>query len=123
MNEQNIMLMFNPNDQDTCNYKRIQQLCKEHDLLFRNQSFDQVLDTLKTRKFDTSIKRHVFTKEERKQFYEESPECNHCKNPVKAIAHGRTNLHDNIQMLCISCHADKTKANVEQGYVLLKSVL
>ncbi len=25
---QNIMMMFDPNDQDICNYKRIQQLCK-----------------------------------------------------------------------------------------------
>ena len=72
---------------------------------------------------------HVFTKEERKQFYEESKECNHCKNPVtkskfhldhiEALANGGTNHHDNIQVLCISCHADKTKAEKEQGYVKL----
>ena len=42
---------------------------------------------------------------------------NHCKNPVSkckfhldhitALANGGTNHHDNIQVLCISCHADK----------------
>ncbi len=75
-------MMFDPNDQDICNYKRIQQLCNEHNIPFRNQSFNQVVDALKTRNFDKSVKRHVFSKEERKQFYEESKECNHCKNPV-----------------------------------------
>ena len=65
--------MFDPNDQDICNYKRIQALCKEHDLPFRNQSFNQVVDALKTRNFDTSFKRHVLTKEERTKFYEKFP--------------------------------------------------
>ncbi len=66
LGQQKLMMMFDPNDQDICNYKRIQQLCKEHDIPFRNQSFNQVVDALKTRKFDTSTKRHVFSKEERK---------------------------------------------------------
>ncbi len=25
--------MFDPNDQDICNYKRIQQLCEQHDIV------------------------------------------------------------------------------------------
>ncbi len=103
--------MFDPNDQDICNYKRIQVLCKEHNIPFRNQSFNQVIDALKIRNFDKSTTRHVFTKEERKQFYEESPECNHCKNSVtkskfqldqikvqiKALVNGGTNHHDNTK--------------------------
>ncbi len=64
LGKQKIMMMFDPNDQDICNYKRIQQLCKEHDIPFRNQSFNQVFDPLKTRNFDKFTKRHVFFKEE-----------------------------------------------------------
>ena len=112
--------MFDPNDQDICNYIRIQELCKKHDLPFRNQSCNQVVDALKTRNFDKSTKRYTFTKAERNTFYEESKECNHCKHPVKksqfqldhilALSNGGPNHHDNIQVLCISGHADKTKS-------------
>ena len=50
---------------------------------------------------------------------------NQCKKPVtkgkfhldhiKALANGGTNKPKNIQVLCISCHADKTKAEKENG--------
>ena len=56
-----IVMMSYPNDQDICNDKRIKVLCNEHDILFRNQSFNQVVDGLKTRSFDKSAKRHKFT--------------------------------------------------------------
>ena len=105
LGQQRIEMMFDPSDQDICNYKRIKVLCKEHDIPFRNQSFNQFVDALKTRNFDKLFK----------QFYEESPECNHCKTPVskskfhldhiEALANGGTNQHDNIQVLCISCHS------------------
>ena len=36
LGQQKIMMSNDPNDQDICNYKRIQALCKEHDLPFRN---------------------------------------------------------------------------------------
>ena len=112
--------MFDPNDQDICNYKRIQVLCKEHDIPFRNQSFNQVVDALKTRSFDKSAKRHKFTEKDRAEYFEKSSKCNQCKKPVmkykfhldhiKALANGGTNNPKSIQVLCISCHADKTKS-------------
>ena len=150
------MMTNDPNDPDVCNYKRIQKLCEEHEIPFRNQSLTQLVNELKKRSFDKSTKRHKFTKEERAEYFEKSSKCNQseepvtkgecnqseepdtkgkcnqrkklvmkgkcnqCKKPVtqdmfhldhiKALANGGTNKPKNMQVLCISCHADKTKA-------------
>ena len=76
------MIFCCPNDQDICNFKRIQVLCKEHNIPFRNQSFNQVVDELKKRSFDKSTKRHKFTDEERADYFEKNSKCNQCKKSV-----------------------------------------
>ena len=38
---------------------------------------------------------------------------------IIALANGGSNDLTNIQVLCIGCHADKTKKENEQGYVKL----
>ena len=60
--------MFDPNDQYICNYKRIQVLCKEHYIPFRNQAFNQFVDALKTRNFDKSVQRQFLVKKKENNF-------------------------------------------------------
>ena len=36
---------------------------------------------------------------------------------IIALANGGTNDLSNIQMLCVGCHQDKTRAEKENGYV------
>ena len=56
-------------------YKRIQKLCETHDIEFKNQSFNQLITQIKNKHFDTSVKRHKFTKEERNDIYETNKNC------------------------------------------------
>ena len=49
--------MVDPNEPEVCNYKRIQALCKSHDIEFKNQSFNQFIEQLKNRHFDSSVER------------------------------------------------------------------
>ena len=74
-----IILVVDPNDPEICNYKRIQALCKVHEIEFKNQSFNQFITEIKNRHFDASVERHTFTKEERANIYETKPNCNACK--------------------------------------------
>ena len=108
-------------------YKRIQKLCETHDIEFKNQSFNQLITQIKNKHFDTSVKRHKFTKEERNDIYESSKECKMCKvkltkskmqlDHIVALANGGTNELTNIQVLCMACHGDKTKSEKDIGYV------
>ncbi len=70
-----------------------------------------------------------FPKKKENNFMKEVLKCNHCKNPlstiefhlyhIEALAHGGTNHHANIQVLCITCHSDKRNSVKEQGCVQL----
>ena len=60
-----IILVVDPNDLEICNYKRIIALCKDHDIEFKNQSFNQFITQIKNTHFDTSIERYIFTKAQR----------------------------------------------------------
>jgi 5-methylcytosine-specific restriction protein A len=121
------MLTIDPNDLEVVNWKRMKGLCDKHKVEFKNQSFPQLISTLKKRHFDTSIKRHRFTKQERLDIFEKSQMCVSCQkvltiksfelDHILALANGGTNDMNNIQMLCKTCHQDKTKAEKEDGYV------
>ena len=69
-----IILVVDPNDPEVCNYKRIQTLCKVHNIEFKNQSFNQFITQIKNRYFDTSVKRA--------NIYEAKPNCNACKKKI-----------------------------------------
>ena len=109
-----IKLLVDPNDLEICNYKRIIALCKDHDIEFKNQSFNQFINQIKNRHFDTSIERYIFTKAERASIYEAKPCCNSCKKKItksqmqldhiKALANGGNNDISNIKsiMCCMS---------------------
>ena len=109
--------------------KKLKKLCSDHDIEFKNQSFSHFITQLKSKHFDTSIKRHKFTKAERDAIHETNKTCNMCNGKVSkgkfhldhivALANGGDNELTNIQVLCIPCHLQKTKNEKEQGYVKL----
>ena len=96
-------------------------------MLFKNQSFNQFINQIKNKHFDTSIERYIFTKAERASIYEAKPNCTSCKKKItksqmqldhiKALANGGNNDLSNIQVLCVACHGDKTKQEKTNGYV------
>ena len=73
-----IILVVDSNDLEICNYKRIIALCKDHDIEFKNQSFNQLITQIKNKHFDTSIERYTFTKAERASIYDSKPNCHSC---------------------------------------------
>ena len=81
-NGKTIYLVIDPNDPEVCDYKKIMDLCTQYELEFKNQSFSQLINQLKTKHFDKSVKRHVFTKPERDAIYSTQKECNLCKAKV-----------------------------------------
>jgi len=123
----NITLVVDPNDKDVCSYQNVQEFCKIFNTEFKNQSFSQLINDLKKRFFDNSSKRYKFTPVERLEMWKKEKKCKNCSKGVGiknfhldhivALANGGTNELSNIQMLCVGCHQDKTKAEKENGYV------
>ena len=123
----NITLVVDPNDKDVCSYENIQEFCKIFNTEFKNQSFSQLINDIKKRFFDNSSKRYKFTQLERIEMWKKEKKCKNCSKSVGvkffhldhivALANGGTNDLSNIQMLCVGCHQDKTKAEKENGYV------
>ena len=108
---------------------KVQELCKTFNIEFRNQSYNGLISEVRKDFYDNTTKRHKFTKVEREAFFEKSQKCNQCEKEVniksfhldhiKALGNGGTNETENIQILCIPCHLDKTNCERESGYVKL----
>ena len=127
----NLYMVVDPNfsDDPTCDYKKIQKLCKTFKVEFKNQTFNGLISEVRTNFYDNTTKRHKFSKAEREAYFAKSQKCNQCDKEVnikgfhldhiKALGNGGTNEESNIQMLCIGCHLDKTNCEREDGYVKL----
>ena len=128
----NLYMVVDPNfsDDQTCNYRKIQELCTTFNIEFKNQTFNGLISEVRTNFYDKTTKRHKFSKAEREAYFAKSQQCNQCHKEVKinsfhldhikALGNGGTNEESNIQMLCIGCHLDKTNCEREDGYVKLK---
>ena len=68
-NGKTIYLVVDPNDADICNYKRINALCKTHEIEFKNQSFNQFITRLKNRFFDSTVERYIFLLKKKERAY------------------------------------------------------
>ena len=125
----NMFLVVDPNYTDDANiytYKKVQELCKTFNIEFKNQTVNGLISEVKTNFYNPPTFRHKFTKSERQNFYAKSKNCSQCQKEVKisgfhldhikALANGGSNEDDNIQMLCIPCHIDKTNSENEKGY-------
>ena len=130
-----LYLVIDPNYSDVslCDYKKVQELCLIFNVEFKNQTLNGLISEVKSNFYDPVEKRHKFTPSEREELYEKSSKkCAQCDKEVKniksfhldhiqALANGGTNELNNIQILCIACHIDKTNCENEKGYVKLSS--
>ena len=127
-----LYMVIDPNYSDestVCDYKKIQELCKLFNIEFRNQTFNGLISEVRTNFYDNTHKRYKFSKAEREEYFANCQKCAQCDKEVniksfhldhiRALANGGTNEKDNIQMLCIACHLDKTNCEREDGYVRL----
>ena len=102
-------------------YKKIMQLCKDHEIEFNNQTFPTFVRQLRDRKINEEHKRKVFTKAERIDFLTKHPYCENQDCGIKLLmgtfdidhvhplSAGGTNDESNLQALCKKCHHDKTQ--------------
>ena len=93
---------------------------------FENQSYAQLIKQLKEQFYN--CERHKFTKSERETIYNESDKLGNSRKKqlteivfhidhIKPLANGGTNEKDNLQLLCVECHFDKTRNEQENGYL------
>jgi hypothetical protein len=118
------IFMLDPNDCIHVNYKMVMYYCIKNNVEFKNQTFPQFIRELKEihiknkskrEEISTEIKDKLKLKQKNKCAYCEDElktfECDH----IRALANGGTNDFLNLQLLCKSCHHDKSKHEVEDG--------
>ena len=116
------------------NYKVVRKLCKKNNIEFKNQSFVSLINQLKDIFFNDVNKRVNFDQEFRNNILGRyKNKCNICKEKVDniridhimpsnfhidhimPIAAGGSSDDDNLQVLCLKCHQEKTESEIENG--------
>ena len=116
------------------NYKVVRKLCKKNSIEFKNQSFVSLINQLKDIFFNDVNKRVNFDQEFRNKILGRyKNKCNICQEKVEnirinnimpnnfridhimPISAGGSNDDDNLQVLCLKCHQEKTENEVENG--------
>ena len=113
-----------PND-DTCNWAIVKKLCEKHNVEFKNQSFPAFITEFKNNLRNKKVERNDHKKEDRDAILKRfKNKCNECDevidgrfeiDHIKPIAQGGTNDDDNLQVLCRSCHKNKSQIEKEDG--------
>ena len=122
-NNKNIHLYSDPNELIHMNYKDIQALTDKLQMSFRNQSFGALIKEMRLKFFHGE--RVQFSSEERSEIStKQNNKCNVCHevlkggfhvDHIKPLSSGGNNDKINLQALCIPCHSDKTKKEVDNG--------
>jgi 5-methylcytosine-specific restriction endonuclease McrA len=126
----NLLLVVDPNDTDTVSYREVRDLCSKHGVLFKNQSFSQLVKQIRQELEERKSKRHTFTEKEREDLHTGfKGKCNCCKKKVdlkkmhidhiEPLACGGTNDLNSLPVLCKPCHHEKTQEENKFGYVKL----
>ena len=96
-------------------FNDIHTICKENDIVPKNQSLGELLLQLKDKFFKSP--RKLFTKQERESISKKSDgKCNICGDTltnyqidhIRPLSNGGSNDDTNLQALCIHCHREKT---------------
>ncbi len=123
----NLILTTDPNDTKRITWKDVKKMCASHNVPFRNQSFGNLVNTIRSIVNDN--KRISLTSKQRLEFYENNNACAKCNTELEygeieidhivALANGGNNNIKNLQTLCKSCHKEKTATENEVGYSIL----
>jgi DNA replication protein DnaC len=126
INKTKYIFVQDPNDIDIINWRKVQELCKDNDIPFKNQTFLAFIKEVRTKLINKKSERHTFTEEEKRHIYDNIAmgKCAICDEKlqrkyevdhIKPLASGGTNDTDNIQLLCKSCHKEKSQREKEDG--------
>ena len=117
----------NPNFLEGFPHEAVKQVCEEVGIPFHNQGMGSL--ALELAHIDKTLKR-VPISDDTKNLLLEEQECK-CTNEscgtvltlgnsqcdhIQPFANGGTNDPENLQMMCIACHKEKSAAEKEQGY-------
>lgn len=126
----NVRILVDPNhslnlrdkDGNAVTWKTIQKICKLKNLPFKNQSFPAL--AMKIVKDVLQPPREECTKNQKKMINDrQGNKCNLCDGVLKKAQYdhiiplvaGGTNELDNFQALCLECHFEKSKNEVDNG--------
>ena len=126
INKKHYYIVIDPNDLSIINWKKIKAMCEKHEVPFRNQTFLSFIKEVRTNLINKKSERHLFTNEERYNIFNtSSKKCRICEESIKskhyeidhikALKNGGTNDINNLQLLCKSCHKEKTLREKEDG--------
>ena len=114
-------LFADRNDLSQITHHKIQQLCKENEIEFKNQTLPSFVRTLKNKFLNFRHKRKDFTEGERKAFLRRHPTCNQCACKLDLeiieidhklrLADGGDNEDSNLQALCKNATSKNHKKN------------
>ena len=120
-------VVLDPNEADRgIDFKTVKSLCKDNNIEFKNQSFVGFINQMKDQFFNNLSERFKFDVKFRDQLFKSCKgKCEECKNKlvdgefqidhIRPLANGGTNDVENLQLLCLSCHADKCDSERENG--------
>ena len=122
MKHKKIKLVISASRTEGINWQDIQSICLNNDMEFKNQSFGTLILDLMNSFY--KAKRVQFPKELVKEILEsQSHTCIDCKSTLqnnkyevdhkRPLANGGNNSRDNLQILCKSCHFDKSREEKE----------
>ena len=128
-NEQNIILTIdeNENRHKEINYKNVIEICKTHNIEFKNQTMGALVQEVRNNFFDgPTSKRIKLNKARRNELHLKfNKKCNCCNKEVdikevhidhiKPLYKGGKNDDENLQVLCVECHLEKTQLDMNNN--------
>lgn len=118
-------LFSDENDQSqNINFKKVKDICEKEEIEFKNQTFTSVITQIKNKIIKQKQQRINFTKDFRKEFFQNNKLCNNKECNIKLkkgdreidhiipLSQGGTNDLENLQALCKECHFDKTQDDI-----------